>query len=75
MKAEPVYYATPKPRQISQQGAVRLMSDLLADQEAEITKLRTLFVKHFCTCRGKSHFDRLDVERHTAACGYRKALE
>lgn len=64
-----------RPRQITQSGAVRLMSDLLADQEAEITKLRTLCVKHWCNCKGKSHFDRTDVERHTVECAYRRAME
>ena len=74
---EPVYYATPKQptvRQISRTDSIKLLADLLADAEAEVTRLRALWVKHHCSCSGRRTQDPLNVERHTPACGYRKAL-
>jgi hypothetical protein len=58
---------------ISRPNSVRLLADLLADAEAEVSKLRTLLVTHFCTCRTQ-HADRLDVAYHPASCRYRKLL-
>lgn len=60
-------------RQISRAASVRLLADLLADAEAEVTKLRTIMVTHFCTCRTQ-HADRLDVAYHPANCRYRELL-
>jgi hypothetical protein len=78
---ERVCDATPK-RQISRQGAIRLLSDLLADQDgeiarlhAQITRLHTLCVKHWCTCPGKRAQEPLNLTRHSPACGYRQAME
>jgi hypothetical protein len=60
-------------RQISRLGSVKLLADLLADAEEEVTKLRTLLVVHFCNCHGV-HIDRLDVTHHGKHCRYRELL-
>ena len=60
-------------RQISRSGSVRLLADLLGDAEAEVTKLRTLLVKHHCTCACRI-VNLLDADFHTTDCPYRKLL-
>lgn len=60
-------------RQISRLGSVRLMADLLGDAETEVTKLRTLMVREWCTC-GYEHLDRLDEMNHARSCRYRELL-
>ncbi len=60
-------------RQISRTGSVRLLADLLSDAEEEVTKLRTLLVKHHCTCACRI-VDLLDSEFHATDCPYRKLL-
>jgi hypothetical protein len=74
MKTAPTYFATPKRRQISRIGSIQLLADLLADAEAEITKLRALWVKHHCHCAGRRAADPLNMARHTVECSYRKEL-
>lgn len=60
-------------RQISRTGSVRLLTDLLADAEQEVTKLRTIMVTYFCTCQC-ALIDPLDVEHHKKSCHYRELL-
>lgn len=60
-------------RQISRTGSVRLLADLLADAEVEVSKLRTIMLTHFCTCQcGLA--DPLDVQHHAKHCRYRELL-
>jgi hypothetical protein len=60
-------------RQISRTGSVRLLADLLVDADEEVTKLRTLLVKHHCICACRI-VDLLDAEFHSQDCPYRKLL-
>lgn len=61
-------------RQISRPGSVRLLADLLADAEKEVTKLRALLMKHLCNCIAPAA-DPLNHHNHGSKCGYRKAME
>lgn len=61
------------PRQISRTGSVKLLAELLADAEEEVTKLRTLLVVHLCNCI-RPAADPLNCENHARECGYRKAM-
>ncbi len=63
------------PRQISRPESIQLLANLLEEVENEVTKLRTLWVKHHCTCAGKRTRDPLSVARHNPLCGYRQAME
>jgi hypothetical protein len=60
-------------RQITRLGSVRLLADLLQDAEEEVTKLRTLLVKHHCTCACRV-IDLLNADFHATDCTYRKLL-
>lgn len=50
-----------------------LLADIMSDQENEITKLRTIMVREWCTC-GCEHLDRLDEMHHAHSCRYRELL-
>lgn len=60
-------------RQITRKGAVKSIIDVWVNAEEEITKLRTLMVREWCTC-GCTHPDRLDEMYHARSCRYRELL-
>lgn len=60
-------------RQISRNDSVKLLSDLLANAEEEVTKLRTLMVREWCTCK-YGLIDPLNASLHAPSCRYRELL-
>lgn len=46
--------------------------DVFTLAEVEVTMLRMLFIKHFCTCQKRA--DDLAADHHLPVCGYRRVM-